>query len=424
MSSTLLPGTYDITATLQAAGSDIGHGTLSINERSSGTTLASQSVSTAGGFLPPAIVSGGTDASHYFINVALADLNGDGVLDVILLTTHLFANSPPNNLVVQFGDPSHPGQFLPPVTYTLSVAADWIAVGDVNGDGLPDVIVGPNCSGDGAGLIGRLLNNPAHPGQLTTELIVGSVDAISGTQGFLTDLNGDGLLDLALTTGTDVTVLFGDPKNPGLFGPPQKLGLSLTSGATLSAVADLNQDGLNDLVVFTPQASTISVSLADPVHPGQFAAGTVYPAGYGAQLGDFNGDGLPDIYSQYVLLLNDPSHPGNFLNVPTSFPAAANYYLVADMNGDGIADFIGLTPQSTQCDPQKCWTAPAFATVLLTDPAAPGQFVLPGATYNLGAFYFGAPAVGDLNGDGQLDFRCGIAEFGLAELRWISRDAR
>lgn len=410
LSSTLLPGTYDITATLQAAGSDIGHGTLSINERSSGTSLASQSVSTAGGFLPPAIMSSGTDASSYFINVALADLNGDGVLDVILLSTHLFGNTPPNNLIIQFGDPSHPGQFLPPVTYVLSAAADWIAVGDVNGDGLPDVIVGPNGNGDGTGLIGRLLNNPAHPGQLTSELIVGSVGAFSGAQGFLADLNADGVLDLALTTGTDVSVLFGDPRNPGLFGPPQKLGLSLSSGASLSAVADLNQDGLNDLVVFTPPTSTISVFLADPVHPGQFAAGTVYPAGYGAEVGDFNGDGLPDIFSQYMLLLNDPGHPGNFLNVPTNLPVAASYYfvtasyyLVADMNGDGVADVIGLAPQSTPCDPQKCWTAPAFATVLLTNPAAPGQFALPGATYNLGFFYFGAPAVGDLNGDGQLD---------------------
>jgi hypothetical protein len=68
-------------------------------------------------------------------NARLADLNGDGRLDLLAMT--------PDALVVQFRSES---AFEPAVHVTTLVAGVWIAVGDANGDGHPDVYVVQACS--------------------------------------------------------------------------------------------------------------------------------------------------------------------------------------------------------------------------------------------------------------------------------------
>ncbi|HEX4229517.1 MAG TPA: FG-GAP-like repeat-containing protein [Bryobacteraceae bacterium] len=406
------PGTYDLTATLLAASSVTGQGTLDLNELTTGTSLASESVDTTGGFLPAQTFFQDTE----FSAAAAGDFNGDGVTDLAFIDlTNLGNGAFQTNLLIQFGDPNHPGQFLPPVSYLLSAFANWIAVGDVNGDGLPDVVVGSHDTD-----IGLFLNNASNPGQFNAEQVLGNVPN-SGTVGLLADLNGDGMLDLAVPSGSDVAVFFGDPANPGQFLAPQNLNLTGIGvspyGLEIAGlqIADFNQDGVPDLAVSTPENyeysadTAISIFLGDPAHPGQFTAAGTYPApGTGDELlGDFNGDGLPDILAGSVLLLNDAAHPGNFQSVATSFFNNDSYEnsFVVDVNGDGIPDLIGLTAPRLSCS--NCDTLPALATILLSDPAHPGQFPNQGSNYSLGLNNFGGPlpsAVGDFNGDGQPDF--------------------
>ncbi len=411
--STVQPLAYDLTASLVAAGSVPPSGTLTVNELGTGSILGTTAVSTTGGFQPAQLLSGGTGYNSYFIFVVLADLNGDGVLDMVLLTDDLFSDQGPNNLIVQFGDPKHPGQFLPPVIYTLTAPAEWIAVGDVNGDGLPDLVVGPSGSPSGTGQVGLLLNDASHPGQLEPEQAIADIASISG-QGFLADLNGDGVLDLVVAIPSDVAVSFGDPAHPGQFLPVQHLSLNLGADASIFGIADFNQDGLPDLGVVnstnsgTGLVTNISIYLGEPAHPGQFTPGGTYSGDIGAELGDFNGDGLPDIFSFSVLLLNDAAHPGTFSSVSTNFPSSnGNSYtpysaLVADVNGDGVSDIIGLTQTCDEyCYPLKIQ---AMATVFLSEPGNPGQFIASTVSYPFGVFAFGSAAVGDVNGDGQPDF--------------------
>ncbi len=123
-------------------------------------------------------------------------------------------------------------------------------------------------------------------------------------------------------------------------------------------------------------------------------------------LGDFNGDGLPDILAGSVVLLNDPTHPGHFQSVATS-PINNDSYqnaFVVDINGDGISDLVGLTRPLSSCP--LCDSNPAYATILLSDPTQPGQWSLPGSNYSVGVNNYGgllASAVADFNGDGQPD---------------------
>jgi hypothetical protein len=388
--STTQPGTYDLTATLLAASSTIAVGTLSVDELgpSSTVSLGSAPVTTIPGFLPAqTLPETGVGA--------VGDLNGDGIPDLVLATRN--SSNTQAELLVQFGDPNHPGQFLPAVTYPLASIADWTAIGDVNGDGLPDVVV------DG---IGVFLNDPAHPGQLQPEQLIADPLGFYGAP-MLADLNGDGVLDLAGADGTDgVTVYFGDPAHPGQFLAQQSLNLGVANVYSL-LVADFNQDGLNDLAVLTvtydaqgQSTSVVSIFFADPLHTGQFIAGGTYPAD-GAEyafLGDFNGDGLPDILSGGTLLLNQAAHLGTFSSIPSNAPPYN--IVVADLSGNGISDLISLAG-ITPCPISPCgYSVPGSATVLLSNPANPGQFTASG-TYTFD--YRSFPTAVDINGDGQPD---------------------
>ncbi len=408
--STVQQGTYDITATLLAGSSTIGHGTLTVDEGVPNfpMNLGSTAITTVGGFLPPETLT----AANLTGAGAVGDLNGDGIPDLVLAV-----GSSPLELLVQFGDPAHPGQFLPAVTYTLSTSAEWILMGDVNGDGLPDVVVVGG--GINAGSISLFLNDPTHPGQLQPEQIAAtSTDFFSSAA--LADMNGDGVLDIAVSTihyvpgslFADAGIFFGDPGHPGQFMPLQSLNLGL-AGVSSPLVADFNQDGLNDLAVLTDTSdgSIVSVFFADPLHPGQFIAGGAYATPYEGEaelLGDFNGDGLPDILCGRTLLLNEAAHPGSFSSTPSNAYASGSYagFVVADLNGDGISDLIALTDSFTQIEHGGGYLVPGSATVLISDAGNPGQFATSG-TYTLGAFGY-APVVTaiatDINGDGEPDF--------------------
>jgi hypothetical protein len=66
-----------------------------------------------------------------------------------------------SNIAISLGDATHPGTFLPPVFVCIVTPyVDCVAVGDLNGDGLPDIVVGDTDDH----YAGILLQNPAHPG--------------------------------------------------------------------------------------------------------------------------------------------------------------------------------------------------------------------------------------------------------------------
>ena len=160
MPSATEQGTYDLTATVLAAGSTIGRGTLGVYEfvPNFQVNLGSSVATTTGGYLAPQTFF----QDNVFWAAATGDFNGDGIPDLAFVTDTLAPE-----LQIQRGDPNHPGQFLSPTTYPLSSFADWIAVGDVNSDGLPDVIVG-TYEDD----IGLYLNNRNEPGQFEPEQVL------------------------------------------------------------------------------------------------------------------------------------------------------------------------------------------------------------------------------------------------------------
>ena len=84
--------------------------------------------------------SGGQDAS----SIALGDLNGDGKLDLVVATACSRENCTIGTMSVLLNEGN--GAFQPAVSYnTGQRVADSVAVADVNGDGRLDLIVGNEC---------------------------------------------------------------------------------------------------------------------------------------------------------------------------------------------------------------------------------------------------------------------------------------
>jgi hypothetical protein len=150
------------------------------------------------------------------VAIRAVDLNGDGKLD--LLTANFGAATAPNNqglsVLIQG---STPGTFAAPVNYTTEYRASGLAVGDLNGDGKPDVAVACQGLPGSPGAVSVFLQDPASAGALLPALNYGGVFGPMGVA--IGDMDGDGHPDLVLADG-DIVVRFNSATTPGTFGPP------------------------------------------------------------------------------------------------------------------------------------------------------------------------------------------------------------
>jgi len=150
------------------------------------------------------------------VAIKAADLKGDGHL--ALLTANYGDTFGPNNqglsVLIQG---TTPGTFGPPVNYTTEYRASGLAVGDLNGDGKPDVAVACQGLPGSPGAVSVLLQDPANHGALLPAV------NYAGTYGPMAvaigDMNGDGHPDLVLADG-DIVIRFNSASTPGTFGPP------------------------------------------------------------------------------------------------------------------------------------------------------------------------------------------------------------
>ena len=320
-------------------------------------------------------------------SVAMADLTGDGKLDLVT------ANYGSNSLSVLLNTMA-PGATTPSFTvgqnFTTGTNPFSVAVADLNGDGKPDIVVA-NLGSNGVSV---LLNTTA-PGA-TTPTFAAKGDFSTGTRPYsvaIGDLNGDGKPDIVVANvgSNSVSVLF-NTTVPGVATPGFAPEVEFATGTFPNSVAigDMNGDGKPDIVVASGAASGASGGVS--VLLNTTAPGTATPSfapkvdigsggsGFAVAVTDLNGDGKPDIVvpnisssSNGVSVLLNTTAPG--ATTPTfaarqEFITAAYPVSVAaaDLNGDGKPD-LAVVIQNTGA------AAPAdLVTILLNTPVTiPGN---------------------------------------------------
>jgi FG-GAP-like repeat/Abnormal spindle-like microcephaly-assoc'd, ASPM-SPD-2-Hydin len=242
--------------------------------------------------------------------VQLADVNGDGILDFVASGAVLpgsggqFGNVAGDEVLVLLGDGS--GNFGQSRTYRGDMSMYSLAIGDVNGDGFPDLI--------------------------------------SANQGSNT-----------------ASVFLNDGK--GGFGDPQGEGFGNNNGATNApdtpfAFADVDGNGTIDMVIlnsgpYPGNPNQINTFLNDgtgrfsaPITTPAWPSNTTYFPG-GITLADFRNTGRPDLlivanpYTPAVMYYAPNIGGGQFGNYTMTTPAgAAGPIAVGDFNGDGKLDFV------------------------------------------------------------------------------------
>jgi hypothetical protein len=150
------------------------------------------------------------------VAIKAVDLNGDGKLD--LLTANFGAAMSPGTQGLSVLLQTTPGTFAAPVNYTTEYRATALAIGDLNGDGKPDVAVACEGLPGSPGAVSVLLQNAASPGALLPAV---NYPGVYGPMGVaIADMDGDGHPDLVLADG-DIVVRLNSATTPGTFGPPK-----------------------------------------------------------------------------------------------------------------------------------------------------------------------------------------------------------
>jgi hypothetical protein len=323
--------------------------------------------SAPGVFAAPVFTPDGFDPLY----LASADLNGDGLLDVVS------ASFDDGALAVFFNNKTSPGSFNPPLVLN-SRGASQLAIADMNGDGLQDLV-----SAD----FNVSLFVQTSPGTFAApiSLFAGGANWVA-----LGDLNGDGANDVALTDNVGVKVLMHTgAASTTTFAAPVTVFTQTANfnviGANIIAIADVNGDGLNDLIITDPgptggMSPAVFVLLQNPASHGTFLTPVSFAIApqdlpRSILMKDLTASGKLDIViggrNSVTVLLHDPANPGKFLPA-TIYPAAgANEIAVADINGDGKLDIVvsnGVT------HPMQGGVSTTHPGVLLQSATTPGTF--------------------------------------------------
>ena len=214
--------------------------------------------------------------------IAVADFDHDGRADLVI-TDGSDTVTTGHAVEIRLGNGD--GTFRLASSYTVGTSPYGVAVGDVNGDGKPDIAV----SNAGSSDVSILLGN----GDGTFMPAVGYPVQSYPTAIRLFDLNADGRLDLVVNNTTSVVSIFLG-RGDGTFAPRTDVAVGQLPGEM--AVADFNGDGKPDLAVANTGSNNIAVLVG--VGDGSFHAPIMFPAGtgpIGLVAADFNRDGKPDL---------------------------------------------------------------------------------------------------------------------------------
>jgi VCBS repeat protein len=262
-------------------------------------------------------------------DMVVGDVDGDGNVDVVVGTTPATSG---NSLGVFLGDAT--GGLQPRRDFALAFAPLELAGGDFDGDRRTDLAISDGSDGFVAILLADGLGGFRPPANVP---LSGFPEALCTG-----DVNGDGKLDLvvSLNSATDARVLFGNGHGSFAPGPSS----DIVAGASAIALADFDRDGFVDLVLTHRGLSDVLVARGDGL--GHFTspvsrATPLHPIALATP--DLDGDGFPDLVvgtdeSGMISVFLSDGLGGFGPRDDHANGAAAGGFATADFDGDGNAD--------------------------------------------------------------------------------------
>ncbi len=294
-------------------------------------------------------------------NIAVADIDGDGKPDMIVLnrstnTFSILQNTSAAGVI-------NKTTFATKVDFVTDSTPSFVVAGDIDCDGKQDVVIVNMFTNKIA-----VYRNTSSLGAITTASLAAKVNFISDTLAMPTsvaigDLDGDGKPELVVTNSFNNTVsILKNTSHVGLidstsFAPSVDFTSGL--GPVSVAIADINGDGKPDLVVSDFDAKTISVfkntTTLNNITRTSFASKVDFKVGTcpnALTVGDLNGDGKQDVIvvnqtnSTISILANtcklsaiDSSSFASQVVLPTN--GLSPYYVtVGNIDSDSLPDIV------------------------------------------------------------------------------------
>ncbi|HTI92783.1 MAG TPA: FG-GAP-like repeat-containing protein [Puia sp.] len=308
----------------------------------------------------PAVTVAG---NSYGQSVGTADLDGDGKVDAVIL--NLFSQN--ISVFRNRGMVNNKLAFYPKSDIGVATGAYWVRLADLNGDGLPDMVV-VNNAGGGSSI--SVFKNVSTPGNIA---FAARVDYGTGKNSYsaphtftISDLDGDGRPDLIIpnldgtltllaNTGTGGAINFTSAGNYPIDGAPESV-----------ATGDLDGDGLPDIALPGVSGSYVWVfqNTSTIGHISLAAAKQCYPGvnALTVAIGDLDGDGKPELSvgmrgnnaptdNHSLTVYHNTSHPGTISFADSVVyqwaPYSPRQITLGDVDGDGLVDISFINDYKT-----------------------------------------------------------------------------
>jgi hypothetical protein len=360
--------------------------------------------------------------------VTIGDLDGDGKPDLAVVnyganTVSVFRNTSTSGTITS-------GSFATKVDFATGTGANSVTIGDIDGDGKQDLVTA-NYSGNTV----SVFRNTSSSGSITAGSFATKVDFATGTapsSAAIGDIDGDGKPDLATAnnSGNTVSVFRNTGSSGSITTSSFAAKVDFVTGSTPVnvAIGDLDGDGKPDLATANYTGNTVSVfrntSTSGSITTGSFAAKVDFATGSNPNsvaIGDIDGDGKPDLAvansgTTSVSVFRNTSTTGSITSgsfaVKVDFVTGTTPASVAigDIDGDGKSDLAVANDGSN--------TVSIFRNTSTSGSITSGSFAtkVDFATGSVPVIV----AIGDLDGDGKPDLA--VANYGSNTVSVIRND--